>query len=508
MMLSEIGVNIAPIIASAGILGIALGFGAQSLVSDFLSGIFMIFEDQYGVGDEVDLGEAVGTVEAVSLRVTRLRDVNGTVWYVRNGEILRVGNMSQNWARTVLDISVAYGEDLAQVQRVLADVAHDLWEDEDFKGRVIEEPSVWGVQDLTPDAVVVRVALKTAPLEQWAVAREMRQRIKARFDHEGIEMPFAQRVVWHALGRQRAGAARGRRRRRPAGRGPCPGRGSGLSPSPHVDDTTARPSDPPRPSRARAPAQASAASSVIGTAASACETGQPALASSARLDEVVVVDALDDAAHRELDAGDAGAGREVDGGRWCPATSPGCRSWPGRWRRPSRSTTSGPRRSAPRGWSCRWPPRRGRARTRRRCRGPEDSRVTLPAPSKRVPSQWVVAVRVVGMQCSLCVGDRVGRPSLPRPPDAAARRARHNGTGDEHLLRRDRRRGDDPPDRAHVLRGRGRRPGAAAALPRGGPRPGRGALRAVPHPVLGRADDVLRHAAATRGCGCGTRRSR
>ncbi|HXH79880.1 mechanosensitive ion channel family protein [Nocardioides sp.] len=196
MMLSEIGVDIAPVVASAGILGVALGFGAQSLVSDFLSGIFMIFEDQYGVGDEVDLGEATGTVEAVSLRVTRLRDVNGTVWYVRNGEILRVGNMSQNWARTVLDISVAYGEDIARVQRVLADVAHDLWEEPDFEGRVIEEPSVWGVQDLTPDAVVLRVALKTAPLEQWAVAREMRQRIKARFDAEGIEMPFAQRVVW------------------------------------------------------------------------------------------------------------------------------------------------------------------------------------------------------------------------------------------------------------------------------------------------------------------------
>lgn len=196
MMLSEIGVNVAPIIASAGILGLAIGFGAQSLVSDFLSGIFMIFEDQYGVGDEVDLGEAVGTVEAVSLRVTRLRDVNGTVWYVRNGEILRVGNMSQNWARTVLDINVAYGEDIARVQRVLADVAHDLWDDEDFKGRVIEEPSVWGVQDLSPDAVVLRVALKTAPLEQWAVAREMRQRIKSRFDLEGIEIPFGQRTVW------------------------------------------------------------------------------------------------------------------------------------------------------------------------------------------------------------------------------------------------------------------------------------------------------------------------
>ena len=196
MFVSELGYDIDPLIASAGIIGVALGFGSQALVKDFLSGIFMIFEDQYGVGDEVDLGEASGTVEAVSLRVTRLRDVNGTVWYVRNGEIIRVGNMSQNWARTVLDIKVAYGEDLARVQRVLGEVAHDIWEDDDFKGRVIEEPSVWGIQDLGPDAVIVRIAVKTAPLEQWAVAREMRQRIKVRFDLEGFEMPFAQRVVW------------------------------------------------------------------------------------------------------------------------------------------------------------------------------------------------------------------------------------------------------------------------------------------------------------------------
>jgi small-conductance mechanosensitive channel len=197
MMLSELGVNVGPIVASAGILGIALGFGAQSLVSDFLSGIFMIFEDQYGVGDVVDVGEASGTVEGVTLRVTRLRDVNGTVWYVRNGEIMRVGNMSQNWARTVLDVSVAYHEDLAKVRRVLQDVAHDLWEDEEYKGVIIEEPEVWGVESLGIDGVMVRVTLKTAPLEQWAVAREMRQRIKARFDHEGIEIPLPQRMVWH-----------------------------------------------------------------------------------------------------------------------------------------------------------------------------------------------------------------------------------------------------------------------------------------------------------------------
>jgi len=197
MVVAQLGYNIAPLIASAGILGLALGFGAQSLVKDFLSGIFMILEDQYGVGDAVDLGEASGTVEAVGLRVTRLRDVNGTVWYVRNGEVLRVGNMSQNWARTVLDIPVAYSEDLTRVRAVLTDIAHDLWEDAEYRGDIIEEPEVWGVERLDPDGVVVRVVLKTAPMEQWNVAREMRERIKDRFDELGIEIPRPQRVVWH-----------------------------------------------------------------------------------------------------------------------------------------------------------------------------------------------------------------------------------------------------------------------------------------------------------------------
>ena len=222
MILSQVGVNIAPIIASAGILGIALGFGAQSLVKDFLSGVFMIFEDQFGVGDIVDVGEASGTVEAVSLRVTRLRDLDGTVWYVPNGEILRVGNKSQNWSRAVVDVGVGYDEDLARAKRVLAEVAHDLWEDEDYRSVIIEEPEVTGVEALTPDAITLRVLVKTQPMEQWAVARELRQRIKARFDHEGIEIPFPQRVVWHREGT----AARGGR-----------GRGAGQP-------TSARPSRP------------------------------------------------------------------------------------------------------------------------------------------------------------------------------------------------------------------------------------------------------------------------
>jgi small-conductance mechanosensitive channel len=188
-VLSKLGVEVAPIIASAGILGLAFGFGAQNLVRDFLSGIFMILEDQYGVGDSVDLGEATGTVESVGLRVTRLRDVNGTVWYVRNGEILRVGNQSQNWARTVLDVTVAYDTDLERVQTILQDVATSTYEDKRFHDVIIEAPEVWGVERFDKDGVVVRVVLKTAPAQQWLVARAMRQRIKAEFDRAGIQIP-------------------------------------------------------------------------------------------------------------------------------------------------------------------------------------------------------------------------------------------------------------------------------------------------------------------------------
>jgi len=196
MAISELGYDVAPLIASAGIVGIALGFGAQSLVKDFLAGIFLIFEDQYGVGDSVTFGDVSGTIEAVSLRVTRMRDVDGTVWYVRNGEILKVGNQSQNWSRTVLDIAVGYKEDITRVRRILKEVAHDLWEDEHYRDKIIEEPDVWGVQSLGPDSVVVRVTLKTLPQQQWVVAREMRERVKARFDAEGVSTPLPQRVVY------------------------------------------------------------------------------------------------------------------------------------------------------------------------------------------------------------------------------------------------------------------------------------------------------------------------
>ncbi len=196
MIISELGVSIAPLLASAGIVGVAFGFGAQTLVKDFLSGIFMILEDQYGVGDVVDLGEATGVVEAVGLRVSRVRDVDGTVWYVRNGEILRVGNKSQGWARAVLDIGVAYHEDVERVRGIILDTAVALYADEDYRDLVLDEPEVWGVEALDADAIVVRLVVKTKPLQQWAVARALRERIKAAFDRHGVEIPFPQRTVW------------------------------------------------------------------------------------------------------------------------------------------------------------------------------------------------------------------------------------------------------------------------------------------------------------------------
>lgn len=189
MLLGVAGLPIAPLLTSAGILGIALGFGAQTLVKDYLAGVFMIVEDQYGVGDWIDLGDASGEVEAVSLRVTRLRDTDGTVWYVRNGEVLRVGNQSQGWARSVLDVTVGYETDLDLARRVLTEEAHVMFEDPDFRGIILEEPEVWGVNDLAKDGVVLRVAIKTAPLQQWATTRALRERVKNRFDREDIRIP-------------------------------------------------------------------------------------------------------------------------------------------------------------------------------------------------------------------------------------------------------------------------------------------------------------------------------
>jgi small-conductance mechanosensitive channel len=182
-------IPVAPLLASAGVIGVALGLGAQALVKDVIAGLFMIVDDEYGVGDVVDLGEATGTVEAVGLRVTRLRDADGTVWYQRNGEVLRVGNLSKGWARAVLDVALTPGQDVTRAQHLLLDVAHGLQKDDGYAGVVLEDPQVWGLEAVTKDSVVIRLVVKTQSLRQWAVARELRRRIVDRFVEEGLDPP-------------------------------------------------------------------------------------------------------------------------------------------------------------------------------------------------------------------------------------------------------------------------------------------------------------------------------
>jgi small conductance mechanosensitive channel len=191
MAMQVFGLPIAPLLTGAGIVGVAFGFGSQALVKDFLSGIFMIVEDQYGVGDVVDLGQASGVVEAVGLRVTRLRDTEGAVWYLRNGEVLRVGNQSQGWARAVLDIALAHDSDLSLAQETMLDVARQVQSDPAFTGVVLEDPEVWGIESIDAGGIVLRVVVKTQPLQQWKVARELRRRIKERFDTRGLRMAGA-----------------------------------------------------------------------------------------------------------------------------------------------------------------------------------------------------------------------------------------------------------------------------------------------------------------------------
>lgn len=188
MVLSELGLDLTPVVASAGVVGLAVGFGAQNVVKDFLTGIFMLLEDQYGVGDVVDAGPATGTVEGVGLRTTRLRDIEGTVWHIRNGEIARVGNKSQGWARVLLDVPLLLNSDVPAVRALALEVSEALWNDPDCQGKVIEQPEVWGLESMSADGLLLRVALKTAPLEQWAVARELRERLMAAFEQAGVSI--------------------------------------------------------------------------------------------------------------------------------------------------------------------------------------------------------------------------------------------------------------------------------------------------------------------------------
>jgi small conductance mechanosensitive channel len=190
LILGEVGINLGPIIASAGIVGVAIGFGAQNLVKDFLSGVFMMLEDQYGVGDIVDLGPATGTIESVGLRVTTLRDVNGTVWYVRNGEILRVGNSSQGFAVAVVDVQLGYGADIEVASEVIKRIVADEVGSEPVSEDVLEPAEILGVDKVTPESITVRLTVKVRAGRQWAVQRALRARILPALEEAGIEPPL------------------------------------------------------------------------------------------------------------------------------------------------------------------------------------------------------------------------------------------------------------------------------------------------------------------------------
>ncbi|MGH3207764.1 MAG: mechanosensitive ion channel family protein [Trebonia sp.] len=185
VVLGDLGINLAPLLASAGVVGVAIGFGAQNLVRDYLSGIFMLVEDQYGVGDVITVGDATGTVENVTLRLTRVRDVNGIVWHIRNGAIETVGNESQGWARAVIDFPVPFESDLVTIRNVLQETGDTMWNEPIWRAVMLEAPEVWGAQELTRDEVVMRIVAKTAPLRQWEVEREMRARVKAALHRAG-----------------------------------------------------------------------------------------------------------------------------------------------------------------------------------------------------------------------------------------------------------------------------------------------------------------------------------
>lgn len=196
MVLKEFGVEIGPILAGAGIAGLAVGFGAQSLVKDFLNGIFIVLENEYRVGDVVSIGGVSGLVEKISLRTTILRDLEGKVYVVPNGQITTVTNMTKEWSRFLIDVGVAYKENVDHVMKVLAEVGEELSKDERFSSLIMEPLQILGVDSFGDSAVNIRVVFTTVPLQQWTVGREFHRRIKNRFDELSIEIPFPHRTVY------------------------------------------------------------------------------------------------------------------------------------------------------------------------------------------------------------------------------------------------------------------------------------------------------------------------
>jgi len=195
MILRELGLDIAPLIAGAGIAGVAVGLGAQSLIRDVIGGFFILLEDQFAVGDSIQVGNIAGGVEKMTLRATFLRDLEGTLHVVPIGEMRIVSNRTKDWSRAVVDLGVAYEEDIGSVVAALGEIGHDFYKDEVCAPLLLEEPTVSGVEALGDWAVTVRIMVKTKPGKQWDVARELRRRIKETFEQEGIEMPYPRQEV-------------------------------------------------------------------------------------------------------------------------------------------------------------------------------------------------------------------------------------------------------------------------------------------------------------------------
>ncbi len=195
MVLRELGVDITPIVAGAGVVGVALGFGAQGLIEDLFAGLFILAEDQFRVGDVIKAAGVCGQVEHITLRATVVRDLDGTVHVIPNGEIKVVSNLTRNWSNVALDVGVGYREDLDRAIKVLEAVGRDLAADPEYGRLILEPPTVPGVEALAESQVTLRLLAKTLPLRQWDVARELRKRIKAAFDREGIEIPSPRHVL-------------------------------------------------------------------------------------------------------------------------------------------------------------------------------------------------------------------------------------------------------------------------------------------------------------------------
>ena len=189
LVLHVLGLRLGPLLAGAGIAGLALSLSAQQMVRDFLSGIAMLIEDQYGPGDVVDAGPAKGVVERVGLRTTRLRAVDGTVWHVRNGEIERLGNESRDWARVLVDVEVARGADLAEAMRTVERAGQEVAQDEQWQPFLLEAPEVWGVEEVKPASVTIRLAVKTRPSKRDDVARQLRASVEGALEQAGIPLP-------------------------------------------------------------------------------------------------------------------------------------------------------------------------------------------------------------------------------------------------------------------------------------------------------------------------------